>query len=127
MDTRIKQGTRNGRPNYSMEYKRRLAIAACAPDVSVSKLALAHEVNTNMVFKWRRQYRAGLLGNDIEPAFLPVAVVATASCDPSTTATCVTVPSGSGMIEIEVAGAIVRVHGGVDSKALRTVIQSLRA
>lgn len=73
MDTAIKQGTRKGRPNYSMEFRRRLAVAACAPNVSVSKLGLAHEVNANMVFKWRRQYRAGLFGADPESAFLPVA------------------------------------------------------
>jgi hypothetical protein len=29
-------------------------------------------------------------------------------------------------IEIEIAGAIVRVHGMVDAKVLRTVLQSLR-
>ena len=57
-----------------MDFKQRLAIAACAPNVSVSNLALEHEVNANMVFKWRRQYRAGLLGADVETTFLPVAV-----------------------------------------------------
>ena len=37
MDTAIKQGTRKGRPNYSKDFKRRLAVAACAPEVSVSQ------------------------------------------------------------------------------------------
>jgi transposase len=74
MDTAVKQGTCKGRPNYSMDLKRRLAFAACAPNVSVSKLALEHEVNANMVFKWRRQHRAGLLGVEAGTTFLPVAV-----------------------------------------------------
>ncbi len=35
---------------------------ACEPDVSVAKLALKHSINANMLFKWRRQYRAGQFG-----------------------------------------------------------------
>ena len=123
MDTDIKQGTRKGRPNYSIDFKRRLAIAACAPDVSVSKLALAHEVNANMVFKWRRQYRAGLFG--AEPAFLPVAVLA----PPKKVALAAPVThlaAAEGSIEIRIADVIVCIHGAVDAKMLRTVLQSLR-
>jgi transposase len=124
MDTVIKQGTRKGCPNYSMDFKRRLAIAACAPNVSVSKLALTHEVNANMVFKWRRQYRAGLFGADAEPAFLPVAVTAVPRREPAPAPAKAAAP---GTIEIAIADAIVRVHGAVDAKVLRTIIQSLRA
>ena len=54
--------TRKGCPNRPVEFKRELAVAACAPGVSVAKLALAHGLNTNLLFKWRRQYRAGQFG-----------------------------------------------------------------
>ena len=37
-------------------------MAACAPGMSVAKLALEHGVNTNLLFKWRREYRAGKFG-----------------------------------------------------------------
>ncbi len=98
-------------------------MAACEPDISVSKLALAHQVNANMVFKWRRQYRAGILGT--APAFLPVALVVapkqTALAAPSSP-----VVACEGSIEIRIADAVVRVHGAAYAKALRTVIQSLR-
>lgn len=127
MDTAIKQGTRKGRPNYSMDFKRRLAVAACAPTVSVSKLALAHEVNANMVFKWRRQYRAGLLGADAEPAFLPVAMTMAPRGEPALAPVNAPVPAGTGTIEIVIADTIVRVHGAVDAQVLRAVVQSLRA
>jgi transposase len=129
MDTAIKQGTRKGRPNYSMDFKRGLAVAACAPDVSVSKLALAHSVNANMVFKWRRQYRAGLFGADAEPAFLPIAVtpVPVPRRELSPTPAKAAVPTSTGTIEIVIADAIMRVHGAVDAKLLRVVLQSLRA
>jgi transposase len=118
MDTTIKQGTRKGRLNYSMDFKRRLAAAACAPNVSVSKLALAHEVNANMLFKWRRQYRAGLFGADAEPAFLPVAMTTAPQCEPASSAKA-PVPVVTGVIEIEIADARVRVHGAVDATAYR--------
>jgi transposase len=37
-------------------------MAACAPGTSVAKLALEHGVNTNLLFKWRREYRVGKFG-----------------------------------------------------------------
>lgn len=66
LDTEMKPGNRKGRPNYSVEFKLRLAAAGCEAGVSVSKLSMANGVNANMVFKWRREYRAGVLG-DIYP------------------------------------------------------------
>ena len=122
MDTDIKQGTRKGRPNYSIDFKRRLAMAACESDISVSKLALAHQVNANMVFRWRRQYRAGLFG--AEPAFLPMALV-TAPKPPAPAAPSPQI-AAEGRIETCIADAVVRLHGAVDARVLRTVLQSLR-
>ena len=128
MDTAIKSGTRKGRPNYSIDFKRRLAVAACEPSVSVSKLAMKHEVNANMLFKWRRQYRAGLLGADADPVFLPVAVQATARDEAAPVAVEASPPKAwDGTIEITIGGAVVRVRGEVDANVLRTVIQGLRA
>jgi transposase len=51
LDTEVRAGNRKGRPNYPVEFKRRLAAAACEAGVSVSKLAMANAVNANMVFK----------------------------------------------------------------------------
>jgi transposase len=53
---------RAGRPNYPVEFKRRLAVESCEPEISVAKPALRNGLNTNMLFKWRREYRAGKLG-----------------------------------------------------------------
>ncbi|WP_353056201.1 IS66 family insertion sequence element accessory protein TnpB [Janthinobacterium sp. JC611] len=66
-------GNRKGRPNYPADFKRRLAIEACAPGISVSKLAQQHNINANMLFKWRRELRAGLC-EPIAPALLPVLI-----------------------------------------------------
>lgn len=61
VDTAGQTSNRKGRPNYPTEFKHRLATTACEPGVSVSKLAQQHGINTNMLIKWRRDLRAGLL------------------------------------------------------------------
>jgi transposase len=58
--------------NYPLAFKRQLAQRACDENVSVAHLALEHGLNTNMVFKWRRELRAGRL--DGATALLPVSV-----------------------------------------------------
>ena len=70
-------GSRKGRPNYAPEFRREVAMAASEPGISVAKLAQSHGLNPNMVFKWRRQYRAGLLDNKTvseAAVFVPVAI-----------------------------------------------------
>ena len=129
LDTEVKPGSRKGKSNYPREFKRRLAVAACEPGVSVSKLALAHQVNANMVFKWRRDLRAGLL-EDAAPApaaLLPVVLAETPAAARSTTASARREAVPGGMIEIVIADAIVRLRGDVDAALLKTVVQSLRA
>ncbi len=73
VDTDAKTGNRKGRLNYPADFKRRLATEACKPGISVSKLARQHTINANMLFKWRRELRAGLF-EPTTPALLPVLV-----------------------------------------------------
>lgn len=95
----------------------------------MSKLALTHQVNTNMVFKWRRQLREGLFDTapQVSAALLPVLVAAPVArrTAKASTPTKIVVPDG--MIEIAIADALVRVRGDVDAALLKTVIRSLRA
>src|SRR5512132_1965237 len=58
----VRRPTRKGCPNHAVDFKRRLAAAACKAEISVAKLALEHGVNTNLLFKWRREDRAGKVG-----------------------------------------------------------------
>jgi transposase len=114
--------SRKGRPNYPIEFKLHLAQRACEPGVSVSRLAREHGINANMLFKWRRHYRAGLLGeaSSAQPALLPVSITgAPASAAPSA-------PS-LGRIEIAIADAVVRIEGTVDAVTVRAVLQGVRA
>lgn len=79
------QVTRKGCPNHPIDFKRRLAGLACEPGISVAKLALEHGVNANLLFKWRRHYRAGRFGTPLSahavtelPLLLPVLTAAPA-------------------------------------------------
>jgi transposase len=120
LDTDKAAGNRKGRPNYPADFKRRLAIEACAPGISVSKLAQQNGINANMLFKWRRELRTGLF----EPAasvLLPVLV------KPAMTRSLSLPPvEPSGMIEIIIGDAVVRLHAGIDTALLQLVLQSLR-
>ncbi|MEX3605404.1 MAG: transposase [Burkholderia sp.] len=58
---------------YSPEFRRRIAIAACKPGVSVSKLAREHGPNANLAFTWRHRYRAEQMAS--EATLLTVTVV----------------------------------------------------
>lgn len=119
LDTTIKQGNRKGRPNHPLEFKKRLAQAACEPGVSVSRLAREHGINANMLFKWRRRYRAGLFDSAASSALLPVVVADGMAATPSP-------PARHGQIEITFAGAVIRIEGSADADTIRAVMLGLR-
>jgi transposase len=45
-----------------LEQKRRIVEETLAEGASVAQIARLHGVNANLVFNWRRLYRAGQLG-----------------------------------------------------------------
>lgn len=125
----ITRASRKGCPNHPIDFKRRLAALACVAGVSVAKLALKHGINANLLFKWRRHYRAGKFGGsgavalagETTPAtsakLLPVLASPTRRLsDPGATKSC---------IEIVLTDVTVRVCGEVNGAALRTVLDCL--
>lgn len=125
-DTRA--SNRKGKPNYPLEYKRQVAVAACEPNISVAKLAQAHGLNTNMVFKWRREYRAGELskGKAESVALVAVDLASDAVIAPiSSVPQVAPEPPPESGIEIELNGARVRLRGAVDPVQLRVVLRCL--
>jgi transposase len=101
----------------------------------VTKLAQEYGLSPNMVFRWRRQLKAGLLGGAAHgaAALLPVMLhvapteekaqpgsSTSKSVEPS--GECASAPSS---IEIELNGARVRVMGMVDPAQLRLVLRCL--
>lgn len=120
-------GSRKGRPNHSEEFKRRLAAAACEPGVSVSKLAREHGINANMLFTWRRRYRAEQ--RQETTALLPVTIEYPSSPPapmPMSPPAAVSEPTPrNGAIEIRLGRAVIRIEGAVDATTLRTVLDRL--
>jgi transposase len=121
---------RTGRPNYTKAFKRRLAIEACEPDISVAKLALRYGLNANMLFKWRREYRAGRFGVQSigcpapeAPQFLPVVP----SAMPNRAKATKVVTHEPGYIEILRGDSRVRICGDVTASALHLVLDCLAA
>jgi transposase len=122
---------RTPRRHRSVAEKRRIVELALQPGVSVARVAQAEGVNANQVFKWRREYRHGQLGEATESAnaLLPV-VMATASsetCVELSAPVCPTAAASSSAIHIEFQGrATIRVEHGADRALLQTILESLR-
>ena len=71
---------RRRRRRWSEARKRQIVTESYQPGVSVSVVARRHDVNANMVFSWRRQYRelARMAGG-----FVPVVVSSTEGTEPA--------------------------------------------
>ena len=113
---------RRRRRRWSEARKRQIVAESYQPGVSVSVVARRHDVNANLVFSWRRQYRelARMVGG-----FVPVVVSSTEGAEPATLlpAPTDTEPSASGRIEIALAdGSRVTVDRDVDASALSRVL-----
>ena len=76
---RVRLVGRNGRRRYEAASKERLVAACLEPGVSVSRLALDHGVNANLLRKWIKKNRAARSLPPSPPsAFIPVRLEETA-------------------------------------------------
>ena len=113
------------RRQWSDEEKARILAETRVVGASVSGVARRWQVCPQQVFGWRRQARvdAGRQSRPLErceAAFVPIVTdVAPASSR--------AVPPASAVIEVELAGAVVRVASGTDAALLTTVLRAVRA
>ena len=122
-----KQDTRAqaARRQYTAEFKDDLVRRCLQPGASVSRIALDNGINANVLFRWRREHlRANGLAveHTAGTVLLPVKMAVT----PAAQAMPMAVPATAGVIEIDIAGAQVRLHGAVDAASVRCVLQTLR-
>ena len=76
---RVRLVGRNGRRRYETTSKERLVAACLEPGVSVSRLALEHGVNANLLRKWiKKDTTVRSLPPSSPPAFIPVQLEGTA-------------------------------------------------
>jgi len=115
----------NGKRVFASAFKAWLVEQAVKPATSVAGLALRHGVNANQLRHWMRL--AEQRGNERAPVLLPVYVehARTAVAPVVPVSSAAPVPTAA-PIEIEVAGAIVRLYEGVDAHRLRMVLDALR-
>ena len=109
------------RPNFPSAFKRKVVEATFQPGASVSLIAREHDVNANLVFRWRQQYQEGLFGPASQAALLPVQVV-----EMPTDRVYVQPPSACHPeIVVEVGKAKLRISGTPDPQILQLILQQL--
>ena len=133
LDTPVR---RKRRPNYSPEFRKQLAQRASEPGVSVSLLAQENDINVNMLFKWRRELRDGRLDGVIHrQPMLPVTIVddnpdhlpsEQPTVSPNAVVAQRTATTEPSVIEIQIAGAVMRFDGKADLSVVRAVLGMLR-
>jgi transposase len=119
-----------GRRRWSAADKARVVAEATAPGAVVSAVARRWQVRPQQVFAWRREAgcverapRSGVaLADASVPAFVPIlAATEAAGADPASAM------ASAPAIEIELAGAVVRVAAGADTAQLAAVLRAIRA
>ena len=134
------------RQRYSLDFKLHILKETFEPGASVAGVALRHGMNTNVIFRWRKQFREGQFGNARLPAagFVPIHVTDDAedvrllpaprepggeNVKAALPAQPVPAEAGGktpGLIEIETAGGVkLRLSGRVDDRALRRVLAAI--
>jgi transposase len=129
---------RDGRNLYEPSAKRKLVEACLEPGVSISGMALAHGLNTNVLRKWLTRARAlRAVGGDSKlerhaqsaPKLLPVTVlleptIAAQAANAAKASS--TLGNHAGRINIEIGGARIVVDASVNAAALTTVLDCVR-
>jgi len=123
------------RRHHERQFKDDLIAQSLVPGASVSAIAMQAGVNANLLFKWRRLHvQNSALAAAPPPTLLPVCVIpdrASAFTAPATAppaddrCAADTVPA-CGVIEIDLAGAQLRLRGAVDEAMLHSVLRAVR-
>ena len=110
------------RQRYSAKFKREAVEQTLHPGASLAAIALNLGLNSNVLWRWRREFEAGQLGGQESGSFIPVQL----SVDPSPEASTLRPGTFGDRIEIHLGGARVVVQGRPDAIALRRVMEALR-
>ena len=122
------QGARRGevlpwperRRRWSWEEKAQIVAESLAPNAVASAIARRYGLHRNQLYAWRKELRAAASGASAAADaasldFVPVVVTEERAADRASA------------IEIELAGARVRVSAGVDPTLLENVLRTLKA
>ena len=112
------------RRDWTDEEKLAIISESCQDGVVISDVARRHGLRPQQLFTWRNEFRrrrAARLQQNGTPAFAPVMIAHDRQEAAPASGT------DEALIEIVLGGATVRVHGGVDTKALTAVLRAVKA
>ena len=112
----------NGKRQYATEFKAELVRQCLVPGTSVAATAMAHGVNANLVRRWIVLHGPQDRAVAQTPALLPVTLRAAPAVSTSPAPRACVEPQ---VIEIDIHGVRVRVHGQVDAQRLGVVLDVL--
>jgi transposase len=107
----------------SKQERRRIVEETLKPGASVALVARAHDVNANQVFKWRKQYQHGRL--ELSSAATLLAVKVTEQVSPQYVPRRKCRQKNSGVIDIDLGHARVRIEGRADPDCVRAALEGL--
>lgn len=118
-------GKTRTRRTFSTALKHQMVEETLSGENSVSVVARRYDVNANQLFKWRRQYQQGMLGDTTASALIPITLntdypvnkVSAAAHEESANQSCIeiTFPQGERVV----------ICGSVCQDTLSTVLQAL--
>jgi transposase-like protein len=116
---RVERTNARGRHTYCVPFKTWIVEQAMQPGMSMAGLAMRNQVNANQLRRWVTLHRQGT--GDVAAAvkLLPVTIAAHGVVPMTTRA-------AGAPVEIELAGAVVRVRDDVTPATLRVVLEALR-
>jgi transposase len=131
------------RRQHERSFKAELVAQCLVTGASVAAIALAGGINANLLFKWRRDHLrasrpSGIAASSAVLVPVHVAPVAAGEADagskplmlrPASPAIAVAtrpVELSAGVIELDIAGAQLRLRGPVDEASLCSVLRALR-
>ena len=121
-------GLTQRRRNHEPAFKAELIAQSLVAGASVSAIAMKGGVNANLLFKWRREH-VKARNTSVAATLLPVCVIPEVA--PTVQAAVPPVNDANrdaraGVIEVEFAGARLRLRGAVDEAMLSSVLRALR-
>jgi transposase len=113
-------GHRRQRRSWALDDKRRIVDESLEDGASIAEVARRHDLNTNQLFTWRRQFGVEPAEPQDLPPILPVTIT------PDTPTEC-SAPGSTGQMEIMLAeGDRIIVWADVETAALSRVLKALR-
>ena len=116
------------RRKWSLDEKVEIVVESFTEGAVVSDVARRHGISPQQLFGWRARLREEMAAHAPHepPRFVP-AIIDSTQPSPAASEQVSTAPPEPALIEIALGGAVVRVRGAPDARALTAVLKALKA